>query len=344
MCGSDLSVKGGMVSVTQNYLNSEKLKDFNIHYIPTHINRNRYYQIVYFLWAYLKIICFLILSKIDVAHLHTAERGSFYRKAILVKTFNYFKIKTIMHHHAAEFELFYNNLSESKKKYVSNILESTDLNIVLGENFKVSLQQKAPKAKIEILHNAVNSYEYNQYNMDAKNILFLGVICERKGIYDLLEAIKILDNEIDESIKLLICGDGEMNKIKEEIDKLKINHRISHLGWITKEMKDEFMAKSMINVLPSYNEGLPMTILETMAYGIPNISTNIASIPNVLYDNINGFLIEPGDIYQLANKIKILINSKNLRNEFSEKSFQLIHKSFSLEQNIERLIGLYNKL
>lgn len=49
------------------------------------------------------------------------------------------------------------------------------------------------------------------------------------------------------------------------------------------------MANAMVNVLPSYNEGLPMTILETMAYGIPNISTSIASIPEVLHNNDNGF-------------------------------------------------------
>ena len=71
------------------------------------------------------------------------------------------------------------------------------------------------------------------------------------------------------------------------------------------------MEHAMVNILPSYNEGLPMTILETMAYGIPNISTSIASIPEVLHNNDNGFLVKPGDIdyknrYQL-HCIKLLL-------------------------------------
>ena len=55
------------------------------------------------------------------------------------------------------------------------------------------------------------------------------------------------------------------------------------------QMKNRIYKTIAINVLPSYNEGLPMSILETMAYGIPSITTNIASIPEVVVDGVNGF-------------------------------------------------------
>lgn len=212
----------------------------------------------------------------------------------------------MMHHHAAEFELFYTSLSERRKKYVRHILELTDLNIVLGEEFAQLLRNKASKAKVKVLYNAVGTYSYNPYNKDARNILFLGVLCERKGVYNLLQAIKLLDPQIDKTIKLYLCGDGEMEKVKQMIKELGISHRIAHLGWIVGEQKKLFMANAMVNVLPSYNEGLPMTILETMAYGIPNISTSIASIPEVLHNNDNGFLVKPGDIDALAEVLKKL--------------------------------------
>lgn len=344
MCGSVLSVKGGMVSVVKNYLNYKDWEDVKISYIPTHINANKYILILYFMWAYIKILCLALIDKVDIVHLHTAERGSFFRKAFLVQTFNFLGIKTVMHHHAAEFEQFYTSLPERRKKYVRHILELTDLNIVLGEGFAQLLRNKAPKAKIKVLHNAVDTYSYNPYNKDARNILFLGVLCERKGVYDLLQAIKLLDPQIDKTIKLYLCGDGEMEKVKQMIKELGISHRIAHLGWIVGEQKKLFMANAMVNVLPSYNEGLPMTILETMAYGIPNISTSIASIPEVLHNNENGFLVKPGDIDALAEVLKKIIENSSLREEFSQKSYQLITKSFSLDKNIEILKSYYKSL
>ena len=344
MCGSVLSVKGGMVSVVKNYLNYKDWEDVDIRYIPTRINANKYVLVLYFMWAYIKILCLALIGKVDIVHLHTAERGSFFRKAFLVQTFNILGIKTVMHHHAAEFELFYTSLSERRKKYVRHILELTDLNIVLGEEFAQLLRNKASKAKVKVLYNAVGTYSYNPYNKDARNILFLGVLCERKGVYNLLQAIKLLDPQIDKTIKLYLCGDGEMEKVKQMIKELGISHRIAHLGWIVGEQKKLFMANAMVNVLPSYNEGLPMTILETMAYGIPNISTSIASIPEVLHNNDNGFLVKPGDIDALAEVLKKIIENSSLREEFSQKSYQLITKSFSLDKNIEILKSYYKSL
>ena len=136
-------------------------------------------------------------------------------------------------------------------------------------------------------------------------------------------------------------GEGS---VRSKIKELKIEHRIAHVGWIDGSQKKEFISKSMINCLPSYNEGLPMTILETMAAGIPNISTNIASIPEVIKDNDNGFLINPGDIDTLSERLLTLIENDNLRQKFSERSYELIRNTFSLDNNIFKLKHIYRDL
>lgn len=344
MCGSTLNVKGGMVSVVKNYLGYNNWGDIKIYYIPTHVEKNKYLLMTYFGIEYLRILIQVTMSKYKIAHLHTAERGSFYRKAFLLKTLHRFGVKIIMHHHAAEFELFYASLSEDKKLYVNSILELADVNIVLSRRLISMIKDKAPKANVEVLYNAVNTYPLNPYNCQAKNILFLGRLGERKGAYDLLEAIKMLDKEVDSEYRFYLCGDGDIEGIKNRITELQISHRIAYVGWIDGNMKKDFLANTLINVLPSYNEGLPMTILETMAYGIPNISTAIASIPEVLYDGDNAFLITPGDVKLMAMRMKQLINNIDLRLKFSEKSYKLIMEQFSLDYNIEELKGIYRRL
>ena len=344
MCGSSLTVKGGMVSVVKNYLEYEGWDDYRIIYVPTHIEKNKYALMLFFGWAYVKILFFILTRHIDIAHLHMAERGSFYRKAFLVRTLNFFGVKTILHHHGAEFELFYESLSDKQKKYVSDILEKADLNVVLSRRLVSMVADKAPAAKIEVLYNAVPVYGHNPFNTNAKNILFLGRLGKRKGVYDLLDALLILNNRMNEDVKVYLCGDGDVEAVTVKVAQMGLEHRIAHIGWINNVKREEFLKNTMINVLPSYNEGLPMTVLETMAYGIPNISTNIASIPEVLHDGENAFLIAPGDVELLVLYIKRLVENDEMRRLFSEKSYRLISEKFSLNYNIEQLKGIYVKI
>lgn len=344
MCGSDLSVKGGIVSVIKNYLQYNKWDDFEIIFLPTHIDKNKFVKIIFFIKNLLKITYLCALKKIDIVHLHVSERGSIYRKIIIANICKKMNVKVIFHHHGAEFEEFYWSLNIKKQEYINKILEKIDLNIVLSKGLVSNIVNKAPNANIKVLYNAVETYESNQYNCNGNIILFLGRLGERKGVFDLVEVIKVLDDIIDKNICFCLCGDGEIEVVKKLIKNYNLDHRVSHIGWIEKEKKKEIFSKCIINVLPSYKEGLPMTILETMSFGIPNISTNIASIPEVINSELNGYLIEPGDIYNLSKRIEELTNNKVLREEFSKNSFKLINEKFSLDKHIELLKSIWKEI
>ena len=344
MCCSDRSVKGGMVTVLNNFLSYENWNDFDIIYVPTHIEKTKVELIIFFLKAYIKILFMSIFGKYDLAYLHMAERGSVYRKGIIERTAKLFRKKVIIHHHSAEFDLFYNSISGSKKKFVDKTLEIADLNIVLSENLVSMITNKVPNAKVDVLYNSVRTYEKKPYNPKGTGILFLGRLGERKGTFDLLLAIKQIDEQIDEKYRFYLCGDGDIEGVKEKIKELKIEKRIAHVGWIEKKDKKRIYSNIIINVLPSYNEGLPMSILETMAYGIPSISTNIASIPEVVHDGENGYIIEPGDINSLAEKILQLINDSQKRVNYSDNSWKLISTEFSFNVQMEKLKKILNRV
>lgn len=343
MCCSDLSVKGGMVTVMKNYLEYRNWDEYNIVFVPTHIEKNRLIKVAYFTFAYIKIIKLAASGKIKLAHLHTAERGSFYRKAIIALTLKKFGVKVIMHFHAAEFEEFYEGISKKRKDFVDKILGMVDLNLVLSKRLIPMIKEKNKKANVAVLYNAVEIHS-NCYDINANKIIFLGRLGERKGVYDLLKCIKRISPFLNKEIKFYLCGDGDVDNVKKMIDKLEIQERIAHVGWVDKEKKEQILRSAMINILPSYNEGLPMSILETMAYGIPNISTNIASIPEVLVEGYNGFLIKPGDVDKLGEYIIKLANDEQLRKEISINAWRTINENYSLDSNISTLKSYYSKL
>ena len=175
MCGSVLTVKGGMVSVVKNYLQYSYWKDYQLSYIPTHKEINKYLLVLYFGMRYMQIVWLALFGNYKIFHLHMAERGSFYRKAILALTLKSVGRKVVLHHHHAEFEEFYNSLSARKKNFVKTVFEKVDLNIVLGTYFIPLIIDKASKARVEVLHNAIITYPKNQYNKDMTYGKMIGV-------------------------------------------------------------------------------------------------------------------------------------------------------------------------
>lgn len=341
MCGSTLDTKGGMTSVIKNYLEYKDWGEYKITYIPTHFDTNKHVLMGYFCARYMQIVFYSLFGRYKIAHLHTSCRGSFWRKAFLVKTLKIMGVKTILHHHGSEFDVFYSGCSQRQKNYIRNILEAVDLNIVLGGHLVSVVKKKAPEARVAVLYNAVDVHAENSYNRESKYILHLGRLGERKGTFDLLKVIKKLDTRIDKAIRFFLCGDGAIKEVKQRVRDYGITHRIEHIGWIDKNRKENLLSQTMLSVLPSYNEGLPMSILETMAYGIPNVSTRIAAIPEVIKDGINGFLIIPGDIDALSEKLYLLITRPDLRKRFSLASHDSIMNRFTLQSHIRKLKRIY---
>lgn len=345
MVGVDKSTKGGMWTVVRNYLNDKEFcKNTNLKYIPTSITGSIAKRLLFNLIAIIRIFFYTVFNSYDILHVHMSEKGSVYRKGIIINIAKLRKAKIIIHMHGAELEKWYITLSQKQQIKVKHIINKADKILILGNYWKEFIGSLiSDNSKIEVLYNAVKVANKNNYNLLSNNLLFLGVVGKRKGIYDLIEAMKIIKQNKLCKCKLLIYGPDNTTGINDIINENAMNDYIEYKGWLDNKDKIKVLSNTGINILPSYNEGLPMTILETMAHGIPNISTNIAAIPEVL-NNENGIIIEPGIPEILANKIAELINDNKARKEKSEKSYKLIKKVFSIEQHIKKVETIYKEL
>ena len=344
MVGSHLSVKGGIVSVLKNYLGYEDWKEADISFVPTHMEGAVWEKALFFLKALRKIRKLLKTRQFDIVHIHVSERGSFTRKAMVLRMAKRKRCKVILHHHGAEFLDFYQGSGDSKKKKIRRILGEADLNLVLSRRLIPIYQEISPDAKVECLYNAVRTPRSNQYDPEAREFTMLGRLAERKGTFALLETIKQIDGILDPDVKFNLCGDGDIELVKDRIRQLQIGHRIGHVGWTEGTQKSEILGRTMAHVLFSYNEGLPMAILETMGCGIVNIATRVAAIPEVIVHGETGFLVEPGDKDGLARILLEVSADPALRKRISDNSFACIGKDYSLEAGIGKLEQIYREL
>lgn len=156
----------------------------------------------------------------------------------------------------------------------------------------------------------------------------------------MIEVIERLVTEF-EDIQLYIAGDGELKKIKDIIKEKRLEKNINCVGWVSGSEKERLLKECSVFVLPSYNEGMPMSILEAMAYKNSVISTEVGGIPQIITNNENGIIIKPGDKDELYNALKGLISNTEKRRIISENARKTVEEKFDIINNIEKLFLLY---
>lgn len=342
MIGSDISVQGGMSTVINFYKEFGVFKD-KVYYLAAHKRGSVIFRIKYFLQFLIKFFNLLFFEKsLKIVHVHTSYKGSFFRKAVIICLAKLCGKKVIFHLHGSKFNEFYEDTPGFIKKFISFILNISDLILVLSKQWKIDIAAKCSNKNIEILYNpALVRDKVDKNNSEEINVLFMGLMGERKGVFDIIEAAKYIQNP---NIKIYLYGDGEVEKVKSLVNENYLQDKILIGGWISGDKIDKAYKKANIYILPSYNEGLPMSILEAMSYGIPVISTVIGGIPDAVTDNVNGFLIQPGDYKALAKKINILADNENLRQEMGSQGHRIAKEKFDISVIASEIRNIYSNL
>jgi glycosyltransferase involved in cell wall biosynthesis len=178
---------------------------------------------------------------------------------------------------------------------------------------------------------------------EAGRILFLGYVGKRKGIFELLKALSLLKDSLPD-IRLAICGDGQLDSARKMADELGISPNVEFHGWIGAEQRAKEFARASIFTLPSYDEGVPMAMLEAMAAGKAIVVTPVGGIPEVIKDRENGLLVPPGDPHALAQALREILEDSSLRKMLAENAERTVEVRFSPSVVLGQLSRIYESL
>ena len=337
MFGPCLSERGGMGSV-QRLIVDNAAKELNINHITTWNGKSK--TSILFFSALITLLDRLLKNQVDIVHLHVSERGSVLRKSILALISFVFLKPVIMHTHGCEFHIFYDNLPAMAQRLLHKVWQGCSRVIVLSKSWQNTYINKLHLQPHQVLvkYNPVSvpkNVTTQKNNSDKITFLLLGKINQRKGIFDLFEAIAQLPANYQKQIELIIAGSGEIDKAIALAQDLKIDSLVSFPGWVNTQQRDCLLKKADVFLLPSYNEGLPMALLEAMSWKLPAITTPVGGIPEIVIHKENGLLVEPGNIEELLESIQTLIDDESLRlslgNAAYEKALLLDIENYSHE-------------
>jgi glycosyltransferase involved in cell wall biosynthesis len=290
---------------------------------------------VYLVSFLVRMALLKVFGRIDVLHVNLSSHGSTKRKIIVARWARLLGIPYVIHLHGSRFRQFWNESPPGVASAITRMFASATRIIVLGNVWKSFVAEKVPSAsdRIVIIPNATPTPRLSAVEDQAGRlrILFLGRVGARKGVPQLVEALSILPK--GGTWRATIAGDGDVAATRQEIERLGLSDRVALPGWVRPDEVAELLSESDVLVLPSFDENLPMSVIEGMAAGLAIIATPVGAVEDIIIDGKTGLLVPTGDAKAIAASLQFLLEQPELRKTLGENA---------RKWHVERLeIGIY---
>ncbi|MEB3360066.1 MAG: glycosyltransferase [Synechococcales bacterium] len=323
MLGPGLQVMGGISSVERLLVAYPPTGVEYVH-ISTLEDGPAVRKLQVFAIALYRLLQHLIGGRIDLVHIHFSKRGSTLRKSILMMLVLLWGKPCILHAHGSEFRSFFQSLPVLLQEGVGWLFRRCDRFIALSESWRTFYQDALhlEAHQIVVLPNPVELPPQVPDRTDQNGVrfVFLGRIGERKGAYALIRAFAQVQATASQPIHLTLAGDGEVEAARQLVATLGVESQVCVMDWVSPEQRDALLADAHVFVLPSSNEGLPMSLLEAMGWGLAVITTPVGGIPEVVTDAVDGLLVTPGDVAGLAAAMRSLIENPPYRQQLGAQA------------------------
>lgn len=345
MAGTDTSTKGGISSVIRGYRSASLFKRFSAVYVPTHGDGGAFFKATMALKAWYRITRLLLRLDAPLVHIHVASRASFYRKYVITLIVRAFGRPYILHLHGGEFQDFYEKeCGRLSRSLIVSAFGHAALTIVLSDSAKAFLLRICPHVRAEVLPNALQLPDASRIGHPSlehdSRVLFLGRLEASKGVATLIKAFALVAREFPNS-RLVCAGEGNLDRWRQLATELGVEERVAFPGWLTAEQCEKELAQASVFALPSHAEGLPMALLEAMAWQLAIVTTPVGGIPDVIAHGTTGLFVKPDNVDELSNAIAQLLEKPELRAKLGLAARLKIQTSYSMEAHIKRLVAIY---
>ena len=208
-----------------------------------------------------------------------------------------------------------------------------------------AIARQHPSDTLEVLHAGVElAQDVDRSHAFAQRPIVIGTACRlvaRKGILDLIRAFELVRAEVP--LQLEIAGDGsEQVQLEREVQTRGLADRVRFLGW--QDNLDAVYSAWDIFAFPSHDEGLPISVLEAMAAGLPVVGTSVGGIPELIVDGLTGYVVSPSSISELAARLHLLVADAKRRTDMGTAGRQRVRDHFSAERMVAQVSALYQSL
>jgi glycosyltransferase involved in cell wall biosynthesis len=263
----------------------------------------------------------------------------------------------------------YSRLNSNEKFMVSfnwflrifeeKMLERSNRIIAVSDFTRRELLQycKIKEDKIRVIHNGVDVNKFKPatdklkarvelgFDPENKLILSVGRLYARKGLFTLIESMALVTRKL-ENVRFVIAGKGlsnEMKKLVRYATKLGVKDNLVFTGYFPDKKLPELYRAADIFAFSTFYENLPFAVLEALSTGLPVVTTNVGGIPEMIDDGKNGFLVEPTNSRELADRIMYYLEHPTMASEMGLLARETIEKHFDWRLIVKKVVKVYDE-
>ena len=287
----------------------------------------------FLLVALVKIVLGRISGRLAGVHVNVAERLSLVRKGTIVLACKLLGIPVVVHLHA-QMRNFYFRLHPVFQGMARWVFLAADGVVVLGPSARqfVIRDLGVPHERVELVYNGVPEPTQPRRMPvpgGVQNVLFLGRLDKLKGVSDLIRAAAHPGFD-RKRLRVRIAGGGDIAAYETEAEALGVDDVVRFEGLCDQDEVAKLLADADVLVLPSYDEVLPLVILEALGNGVAVVCTPVGEVPAVLTESVNARFIAPGDVDGLAMELQNLLADPVLLETLGRNGRALYEQQFSV--------------
>jgi glycosyltransferase involved in cell wall biosynthesis len=297
----------------------------------------------YSLRAALLLVWYRMTRGRSVCHVNLSSRGSTFRKLALSGLARCLGHTTVIHLHGSRFREYFQSVGNLQRRAITRMFREAHTVVVLGRAWRefVLAAFGLDDSRVLVLPNATEARPVERAKENVPPlILFLGRVGARKGVPVLVAALAALAKTAL-PWKAEIAGDGDTAPYAEQVEAEGLGDRVAFPGWLAESEAHERLSRAAVLVLPSEAEGLPMSIIEAFAWGIPVIATPVGSIPDILQDGVQGLIVPVGDGAALAVALERLIGDDGLRHRLGANALDYHRANLEFGPFLNRLAACW---
>jgi len=209
--------------------------------------------------------------------------------------------------------------------------------------------------KLVVIPNGVNTEEFNP-NVDGQVVrrrfgikdslvvLFVGSLLPVKGVEYFLRSMPIILSTISNVVFVIVGGGFQKDFLKDLSRKLGISKSVIFAGQVQRSKIPYFFAACDVFVMPSLSEGFNNAVIEAMASGKPVVGTSVGGTRDQIKDGLNGYLVEPRNPRELADRVLLLLNDPKKRKVMGRESRKIAEHEFSMRLRTTRIMEVYRSI
>jgi glycosyltransferase involved in cell wall biosynthesis len=340
MLGAAPGTRGSIATVVEACRAHGLFTRWPIDFIATHCDGSLAQQTALAFKALRQFLALLARERRVAVHVHVVSYRAFWREALFMALAIAARRRLLLQLHGAGFERFYNSSDAVGQAVLRFVFDRAACVIVPSESQRAWVRRVSRDAHVVCVPHPVEIGPAADLAGRPNLILFLGRLEAAKGVFDLLEAVSALRGAVPDV--LLVCaGEGDRPAVARYAERLGIADAVKFTGWVGPSGKRALLESAAVFALPSYDEALPMSLLEAMAAGVPAVVSPVGGVPEVVVDGVSGFFAAPGDIATLQRLLTKLLLDRRLGARIGAAARESVRLRCSPERALVGLGELY---